>query len=107
MEILHHLVVIIHLIQILRPLVFGLGNRPFYFNRRTSADNEYNCMDFMSWNVGNPYTHVATFGYAIIEWVLGQRMPTKMLHVSQDGLFGTNLTVSGTLQSSNYKFIFK
>ena len=32
------------------PLVFSYGNRPFYFNRRTSADDEYNCMDFMSWN---------------------------------------------------------
>ena len=45
------------------PIVISNGNRPFYFNRRTSADDEYNCLDFMSWNNSNIYTHVATFGY--------------------------------------------
>ena len=29
------------------PLVLSKNNRPFYFNRRTSADDNYNCLDFI------------------------------------------------------------
>ena len=88
------------------PMVFGLGNRPFYFNRRTSADSEYNCLDFLSWNTTNPYTPIATFGYAMNRTGLGGvTQPGYTLEVGGDGRFNTdlgvsrNLTVSGVLQS--------
>ena len=88
------------------PLVFGLGNRPFYFNRRTSADSEYNCLDFLSWNTTNPYTTIATFGYMLNRTGLGGvTQPGFTLEVGGDGRFNTdlgvsrNLTISGILQS--------
>ena len=81
------------------PIVISNGNRPFYFNRRTSADDEYNCLDFMSWNGVNIYTHVATFGYAMNRMGLGTTQPQAMIHATGSAIIGTNLTVSGTLQS--------
>ena len=90
----------------LSPMVFGLGNRPFYFNRRTSYDNENNCLDFLSWNLNNPYTTIATFGYSLNRTGLGGvTQPGYTLEVGGNGRFNTdlgvsrNLTVSGVLQS--------
>ena len=64
------------------PLVLSKNNRPFYFNRRTSADAQYNCLDFMSWNSNNPYTHVATFGYNTNYMGLGTTQPSAMFHAT-------------------------
>ena len=81
------------------PLVLSKNNRPFYFNRRISADDNYNCLDFMSWNNGNPYMHVATFGFNGNCMGLGTTTPGAMFHATGSAIVGTNLTVSGVLQS--------
>ena len=81
------------------PLVFSKNNRPCYFNRRASNDTQYNCLDFMSWNNSNPYTHIATFGYNGNCMGLGTTTPAAMIHATGSAIIGTNLTVSGVLQS--------
>ena len=47
----------------------------------------------------NIYTHVATFGYAMNRMGLGTTQPQAMIHATGSAIIGTNLTVSGTLQS--------
>ena len=53
----------------------------------------------MSWDSNNPYTHVATFGYNTNYMGLGTTTPVAMFHATGSAIIGTNLTVSGVLQS--------
>lgn len=87
------------------PLVFSLENRPFYFNKRTSLDDEYYCLDYMEWNNTKPYAHVATFGYMQNRMGLGTTMPQAIIHATGSGIICTNLTVSGTLKSPVTSFL--
>ena len=50
----------------------------------------------MSWNISNPYMHVATFGFNGNCMGLGTTTPAAMFHATGSAIIRTNLTVSGT-----------
>ena len=84
------------------PIKLTGAGRPFYFNRRTSYDDEYNCLDFMGWNYGNPYTTIATFGYLRDHVGIGMTNPSSQLSVKEDCTIGTDLGVSRNITISGH-----
>ena len=76
------------------PITIRSAGRPFYFNRRTSLDSTANCLDFLSWNQSNPYTHIMTLGYAMNRvGIAGITSPAYTLEVGGNGRFNTDLGV--------------